>query len=1133
MQKPTVILLITFLITSSIGYGQYQYFEKRSHFYSELIVEIITLKNESLSLHLALEEVMAGDQSEKKLLNRLGDQVRSHAHSMAEEYQESIVGYELGKINETLLQIEENIEKRVHAVSNSGPGSKFDIETDKLYRKLETYLNRAIDIIENGYYQLDELKQWGWPLFYFLFALIWLVTIQWVRVVTIRLELKTVELSENQVKLLQAQQAAKVGYWELNTDSMLAHWSNSIHQLLGTSPEQEVGPAFLKTMVEKADWPALEHSMMNAIEHGVKHEAEYRVNTLKGGQHWLYCTARAEQDEAGKVRKLVGVVQDITERKRSEESLKKRDLELALTQKVARLGGHRICLDDGSMWLSKELCAILDVDSESVELSLDQYSSRCNAGDWRNVVEAMQGLQYDGDRLLVEYRYYRDDGEVIWIFANGELSIESDSGRKVIIGVSQDVTERKLTEQRELKNQYLLQQAKIDSIQAEAASEAKSQFLANMSHEIRTPMNGVVGMLDVLSHSALSDNDQRMVATARQSALSLLDIINDILDFSKIEAGKMALSEEPMQIEDEFDQVALLLESLMMEKQVELTLFFDPMIPQRVVGDALRLRQVLTNLVSNAIKFSAGLERIGRVQLRAVLEQRDGNQVWIDFSIIDNGIGIDEETHARLFSAFEQADRNTTRKYGGTGLGLIISKNLTELMGGEIALNSAINKGSTFTLQLPFTVEQERTVSSDGYNLEGLNGIIVSEDPVYSEDYNRYLTYAGVEIFTEERLEEAWELAKSEKLKEPISMVVVEDPAQQSAQEIVDRLLTRQHEQDLRFIQITYLSVERGKRRRARQLDDKVYQLDREVLTRRRLLEGVAYATGRKAYEEGGSIKSERVVSAQLISREEARENGQLILVAEDNPTNLEVIQNQLNLLGYAADFAKDGVEAYQKWEQEEYGLLITDLHMPNKDGYDLTNMVRRRERESRRVRMPIIALTANVLKGEDERCFEIGMDAYLIKPLELQKMKEALEKWMPPRETSEQLPHGQPESQTEIIEDEAEKGAAVPVVDPTTLSSMVGDDPDMQAALIADFLPKTEAMLAELNALFKNGRQSEYGEQAHKIKSSVRTFGAIRMGDLMELLEHAAKDGDWEAVSLNHPAVDQCFSEVKSYYAG
>jgi signal transduction histidine kinase/DNA-binding response OmpR family regulator len=624
---------------------------------------------------------------------------------------------------------------------------------------------------------------------------------------------------------------------------------------------------------------------------------------------------------------------------------------------------------------------------------------------------------------------------------------------------------------------------------ADDANRAKSAFLATMSHEIRTPMNGVIGMMDVLHQTSLSGQQVEMVDLIRESAFSLLTIIDDILDFSKIEAGRLDLESSPMPIGEVIEHTCSMFDHLALKKDVELTVFVDPTLPKIVVGDALRLRQVLANLLSNAIKFSSGRAIPGRVALRANLLEGGDDHAVLGISVADNGIGIDEETRGRLFHAFSQADSSTTRRFGGTGLGLAISRHLIDLMGGEIRLRSTPEQGATFMIRLPLTLTDHREpVAGPEPEIAGLRCLVVGGPSGLGPDVARYLAAAGAQV---EQVESPGALPQVAAALASGPWVWILDSAASTTS--MAELRTLAH--GLRRLEVRFLDIGRGRMREPQHMDADLVSIDGNVMTRRRLLRAVATAAGRVQEEVRTPASRSRLGHIDPPSHDEARRAGRLILVAEDNETNRDVIRRQLALLGYAADIENNGVSALERWHDDDYALMLTDLHMPRMDGYELTAAIRASERHGRR--MPIIAFTANALKGEAERCQAAGMDGYLTKPLQLAELKRALDRWLLTRTSGR-------------------------AVDIQVLADLVGNDPAVLRGFLLDFQHSAERIAATLRAACVQGDAREASAQAHQLKSSARTVGALALGELCSQIEAAGRADNFDTLALLLPAFDQ-----------
>ena len=628
---------------------------------------------------------------------------------------------------------------------------------------------------------------------------------------------------------------------------------------------------------------------------------------------------------------------------------------------------------------------------------------------------------------------------------------------------------------------------------AEAANEAKSAFLATMSHEIRTPMNGVVGILDVMRRSTLTSQQLDLVDTMGESAFALLGIIDDILDFSKIEAGRLTIEREPVDLATLVESVCFALKPIARARDVRLHVFVDPLLPARVSTDPVRVRQILNNLIGNAIKFSSGADRQGRVSVRA--ERAPGG--LLRMTVADNGIGIAADALPRIFRPFEQAEGSTTRQFGGTGLGLSICKRLCDLLDGHIAVDSTPGTGSVFRVTLPMTPGEQSTPPVLVQSLVGVDCKVVTVDGEVRDDWAAYLRSAGADVETVADLDGL----RTSLITRPLFLCVVVIDARNGELSLVevDALRTT--------FRLLLVLVAQGQSREPRVVDGSSVVLESRLVFRDSLRKAVAVAVGFESPKLAeASIAPAPAIAAPSV--DEARLQGRLILVAEDNEINRKVIRTQLDLLGHVAVTANDGFEALAAWRTGRFGLLLTDLHMPGMDGYRLATTIRAEEGD---VRLPIVALTANTLHGEAVRCRAAGMDDYMTKPVQLDALKRMLERWLPAAAADSFMaasaadgtpapgPHRAP--------------AALAVFDPTILKRLVGDDPAIIAELLDDF---GQALVVGSQDLARTGADegwAEAGEIAHRLKSSARSVGALALGDCCDRIEQAVEAGDIAAI--------------------
>ena len=809
-------------------------------------------------------------------------------------------------------------------------------------------------------------------------------------------------LQAERQRLDMALEGGDLGTWDADLNTGDTQYNERWAEMLGyTLDEVEHDPNFYLNHLHPEDRPEVE-AVIDDLVHGRKTQIdlEVRMQHKDGSWRWILDRGRVTAwNDDGSAQRVVGTHMDITERKQAEQALRRNHSILEAQQEASPDG--ILIVDDNrqiasynrrfaDLWNLPDEVVERGVDEEALAWALKQVEDpEAFVATVEDLYDRPRASSHDEVRLndgRVFERHSRPvyDGEArfgrIWYFRDITNRVEREQQLREYAANLEETKEALERNSRDLAHTvFELEQARE---QAEAATRAKSAFLANMSHEIRTPMNGVIGMSSLLLDTDLSDEQREYAETIRTSGDTLLELINDILDFSKIEAGRLELENRPFAVSDCVEDAVDLIAHKATEQGLELAFYIDPDVPGWIVGDVTRVRQVLINFLSNAVKFTDEGEVVTRVEAEP-LPDDDCADVELTFSVEDTGIGIPEAKQAKLFEPFAQADSSTTRRYGGTGLGLSISMQLADLMDGRLEVDSAPGEGSTFALVVPARVAEDAADDAAAHEcgpqmpLADWRALIVDDYDTNRAILRGYSKQWGLAV--EEATSAAEALDRMDEADEPFDMVFLDMcMPDMDGVELAQAIRERPAYESTPLLMLTSIG-EQGTQDAAQQAGCDVCLS--KPIKRDRLLRAIRDVTDLAPSEPESTDQTPS--DCTMADRHPLR-----ILVAEDNPINQKVTRQQLRQFGYQADVVSNGYEVIDALQRQAYDTILMDVQMPEMDGLEATQRILEGAVDA----CPyIVAMTASAMEEDRRRCFEAGMDDYVAKPVDPDALADAL----------------------------------------------------------------------------------------------------------------------------------------------
>ncbi len=930
-------------------------------------------------------------------------------------------------------------------------------------------------------------------------------------------------------------QGSNDGLWDWNILTDEVYYSPRFKELLGYQDhEMENVFSSFESRLHPEDRDPTLASVDLHLNQSCPYDVEYRLLTKSGNYRWFRARGQAIWDEEGHPTRMAGSITDIHEQKAAKEALSERahlsaltaEVGLALTLETDLQGILQACTEALVTHLKAAFARIWMLDESGQNLNLV-----ASAGLYTNIQGEHQTItvgQYNigriaetrepyltnsvvGDPRIHNQEWARREGLVA--FAGYPLLLGTELKGVLAIFTRHTLSDTTLRAMKEVANALALgmqrkwteeelQKAKEAAV---AANQAKSEFLANMSHEIRTPMNAIIGLTDLVLATPLTPEQRDYLSTVEDSAESLLAIINDILDFSKIEAGKLEFELVHFRLRQTFGDAMKSLGVRAHEKALELAFQIESDIPDSLLGDPVRLRQVVVNLVGNAVKFTDK----GEIVLRVDPVTETETEVTLHFSVQDTGIGISEEKLQKIFEAFEQADKSITRKFGGTGLGLTITSRLVNLMGGKIWAESELGRGSVFhfTAQFEFAPQPiPESFDCEDVDLHGIPVLIVDDNATYRQILLQLLKNWGMRGLAAADGPSALELLKSETEEgRPIELVLTDI----HMPEMDGFLLTEKIRDDEALTDTPVITLTSGSRSgdvaRGEKLGIRA-QLMKPV-KQSELLQALCHTLGRsKKPAPGGGTQTGNEIPEMAPLR---------VLLAEDGLANQKLAKALLEKWGHTVTIAETGKEALDYLERESFDLVLMDVQMPAMDGLEATRAYREKEKGTGQ-HLPIIAMTARAMKGDREECLAAGMDDYVSKPIRQKELYMALVPFFADRLGPE--PFFNERHTTSIDLSKALKA--------------VGDDEEILREVMQAFLEECPDLIAQLQKGLQEDDPPTVGRAAHTIKGSLRIFEFEEVTELAWQLEQKGRSGNLQETSEVLDQLRTRLSRIVQFFA-